>query len=368
MAKILKLFNELGLDCLPVHRAGEEFEEFPDWQIDSRITNELEKGKIQINRSEPTKESILPEFSDNIPSLFRYFVDGSRRVFPVADITVNKNNYPVLVGQVGVAVIERNESGKILPVKEHCVTKNYIVFPDTLSNEDYGSLESKANESNNFNFKILQYQASRLKNKSDVEKRSYTDYGIARVIKEMHDHEKKAICELSDSGRLTNGRMLIVDGAIQFGDQSFELEQFRNVIGVSKSFQPHLSLGKGQKKQDVGTLTRTLEFGERSFVINEKFKKYNIGTWYLRMRDRKYLTGPSQGVVKVEAYAIDENEIENGLDLSRVNTFSKWLISERNVTPHGRDNRWPVHLYPIFQAEQYIKSHFVSKQALLGAF
>ena len=369
MAKILKLFKDLGLDCLPVHRTGEEIEEFPDWQIDARSANEFEEeGKVQINSSEPTKETILPEFPDNIPSLFRYFVDGSRRVFPVADITVGKNNYPVLAGQIGVAVIERNEIGKILPVKEHCTTKNYIVFPDTLSDEDYGSLESKANEFNNFDFKILRYRTSGLRNKSDNDKRNYTDYGIAKIITEMHNHEKQAICELSDSGRLTNDRMLIVDGAIQFGDQSFELEQFRNVIGVSKSFQPHLSLGKGKKKQDVGTLTRTLEFGERSFVSNKKFGKYNLGTWYLRMRDRKYLTSPIQGVVKVEAFAIDENEIENGVDLSRVNTFSKWLISERNVTPHGRDSRWPVHLYPIFQAEQYIKSHFVSKQALLGAF
>lgn len=34
--------------------------------------------------------------------------------------------------------------------------------------------------------------------------------------------------------------------------------------------------------------------------------------------------------------------------------------------PHGRDNRWRCHLYPIFLAEQTIKNGFYSKDVLMG--
>ena len=36
------------------------------------------------------------------------------------------------------------------------------------------------------------------------------------------------------------------------------------------------------------------------------------------------------------------------------------------MTPHGRDNRWHCHLYPIFLAEQAIKNGFYSKDVLMG--
>jgi hypothetical protein len=46
--------------------------------------------------------------------------------------------------------------------------------------------------------------------------------------------------------------------------------------------------------------------------------------------------------------------------------LSRTLVAERNVTPHGRDNRWHCHLYPIFLAEQAIKNGFYSRDVLMG--
>jgi len=40
------------------------------------------------------------------------------------------------------------------------------------------------------------------------------------------------------------------------------------------------------------------------------------------------------------------------------------LLSERNVTPYGRDRRWHSHLYPIYLAEQAIKSAFYSREVI----
>jgi hypothetical protein len=34
------------------------------------------------------------------------------------------------------------------------------------------------------------------------------------------------------------------------------------------------------------------------------------------------------------------------------------------VTPHGKDIRWHAHLYPIYLAEQAVKTAFVSVEAL----
>jgi len=40
------------------------------------------------------------------------------------------------------------------------------------------------------------------------------------------------------------------------------------------------------------------------------------------------------------------------------------LVAERQVTPHGKDQRWHAHLYPIYLAEQAVKNGFISTEAL----
>ena len=368
MSRILEQFVKSGLNCQASPRVGQQIEELSDIEtagLDDQLTeNEEFSHAILSSKS----KSVLPEYPNDQPSLFRFFIDGSRRVYPLTDIVVKNKCYPILVGQVGVAVIERNELGKVSPVLKHCKNENYIVFPNTLASEDYPEYENIVNESSRFKFKIIKYNASNIEKKSESNARSYADLGVAKIITEMHKFEKNAIGDLSDSGMVLDDRMLIIDGAIQFGDLSFDLEQYRNVIGVSKSFQSHLSLGKGKRDIDVGTLTRRLDFGERTVVAEIPYGKHKLGTWYLKIRRKKYMHAPSQGVVKVETFAVDEDEIENGFNEARIDNISKCLLSERNVTPYGKDKRWAVHLYPIFQAEQYIKSHFIGKEALLGVF
>ena len=84
--------------------------------------------------------------------------------------------------------------------------------------------------------------------------------------------------------------MLVLDGALQFGDQSkFTVDQFKNVIGVSKTFQPNLQVGKGKKKEDIGTIAKRLDFAERTYVFGTKFGKYKIGSWYLKLREAHIL-------------------------------------------------------------------------------
>jgi len=306
--------------------------------------------------------SILPELAASKPSPFRYFLDGSRRVFSVADIVLSNQYYPIVAGQIGVAIIERLENGRYRPVLEHCKFENVIAFPDKLGSADYGEIQEKLDDrTNRFKFRALTYKTSKTVP-------NMMDLAIAKIMSEMHSAEISAVCAMADGGELSDERMMIIDGALQFAQQKFEVRQFRNVIGVAKSFQSNLTIGKGKKRQDIGALTKRLDEGDRTHVFGTKFGKYHLGSWYLKLRPQKYMRSPLQGVVKVEAFAVGTDEEENGLDQARVNTISKALMSERNVTPYGKDARWAVHIYPVFQAEQYIKSRFANPRTLMGAF
>ena len=43
----------------------------------------------------------------NIPPLFKYFLDGSRRTYKVDDVAYGNNIYPIVAGQIGVGCCKR---------------------------------------------------------------------------------------------------------------------------------------------------------------------------------------------------------------------------------------------------------------------
>lgn len=308
--------------------------------------------------------SELPPINTDQPSLFRFFLDGSRRVFSIAEVVVEGRYYPILAGLIGVGVIERRDNGKLKPLAEHCTFKNLIVFPDTLSADDYRQIQAELDATSRFKFHVMQYKTGKLK-----EGGTLSDLGIALIMRAMHDAEIDTVRALAQTGMLSDERMLMIDGGLQFGDQGkIDTSHFRNVAAVAKTFQPHVSAGKGRNKYDIGTLAKRLDFGDRTFVFGQKFKKLQLANWYLKLRPKEYMHSPLQGVAKIEVIAVGRDEEENGIDQSRVSNICKSILSERNVTPYGKDARWAVHLYPIFQVEQYLKSRFANSSTLMGAF
>ena len=308
--------------------------------------------------------SELPPTKHDQPSLFRFFLDGSRRIFSIAEIIVNKQYFPILAGQIGVGVVERCDDGRLRPCKDYCIFRNVIVFPDTLSEDDYPDIKGEINKNCRFDFDLLQYKTKKLKKGGN-----FSDLAIAKIMQEMHSAEINTVHQLAQSGSMRDDRMLIIDGGLQFGDQAnISLDSFRNVVAVAKTFQPNVSAKSGREKYDIGTLAKRLDYGDRTCVFGQKFKKLHLGNWYLKLRPKKYMDSPLQGVAKVEVFASDRNEIENGIDSARVQNISKSILSERNVTPYGKDARWAVHLYPIFQVEQYLKSRFINSTTLMEAF
>lgn len=175
--------------------------------------------------------------------------------------------------------------------------------------------------------------------------------------------ELLAVHQLSERSLLQSNSLLVKDGPLRYKNikgRGFDITQFRNVIGISKTFRPSFTIGKGRGKKDVGVITSSLEFGERTPVFKTLEVDKYIGMWYMRIRPRHRITNPLQGILKVECYAIGIEEEEHGLDAERVNTISAQILRERNVTPYNQDSRWATHLYPIFQAETFIKSNLLS--------
>jgi len=346
---------------MPTHRREVEVTEHPDEQVPHKpLQVPFENPQMQ-GRSYTSE---LPALSPDQPSLFRYFLDGSRRVFSIAEVVVERRYYPILAGQVGVGVIERRDNGKLKPLSDYCTFKNFIVFPDKMHDDDYGTIQAEIDKNSRFKFRVIKYKTSRLKDGGTL-----SDLGIAMIMREMHNAEIDAVQNLAKSGALRDDRMLMIDGGLQFGDQArIDPNNFRNVVAVAKTFQPHINTGKGRAKYDVGTLAKNLEYGDRTYVFGQKFKKLQLGNWYLKLRPRKYMHSPLQGVAKIEVFAVGRDEEENGIDRSRVSNISKSILAERNVTPYGKDARWAVHLYPIFQVEQYLKSRFVNSSTFMGAF
>ena len=112
----------------------------------------------------------------------------------------------------------------------------------------------------------------------------------------------------------------------------------------------------------VGKDARELEshlFGVYRYRSN--YKSTTHGWWYVRLRPKETAYSPLQGIVKIEVFATG-TEQEDGLAEARADTISAYVLQERNVTPYNADTRWASHIYPIYLAETYLRSSFLSHE------
>ena len=89
--------------------------------------------------------------------------------------------------------------------------------------------------------------------------------------------------------------------------------------------------------------------------------------WYLRIRDSKYTQNVFDGIIKIEKL-IQENEVKHGVDTDLIDMLSAFLLKEANPVCYGNDSRWANHLYPIYVAETYAKSKYMSNGLFLSLF
>lgn len=304
-------------------------------------------------------------------SNFAFLMDGSRRTYKIGDIVIGgKKIYPVVVAQIRAGCTERDVHKK-LHSYQSIKQKNLLLLCDKVNDEDFHEIQVRINRTKvaqEMNLEVVNYRFDQLKHNVPV------NAAIAKANTLMHDMEIKILSDMVESGDLDTDKMLVVDGPLQFlrqdtGKSEFA-DMFYNVIGVSKSFNPMLPAPNRAKRggKQIGAQLINLEYGERTQVfLKENNRNRRFGVWYLRIRPKRQMTNPLDGIIKIEKMAL-EDYYDSGIPSDIVDTISISLLNECSPTCYGRDTRWPSHLYPVYLTETLIKSTFESDLVFIHNF
>lgn len=327
----------------------------------------------------------LIELSTSSP-LFRFFLDGSRHVYKVDDIAIGRKIFPVLAGQIVVGCCERIDRDTFKPFALH--RSLVLSLPDDFDYDDEGDnfcrlfSEDINEELSKLSFikssgikidKMLLYKTD----KQDVfksDKDSYKSRGTAKIQAEMTDEEQNLVSDLCKGNKLDSKHFLVKDGSLQYNpnfsnfdreDKTLMKENYRYVVGVSKSFDPELLPDfKGHK---LSKTIANLKPFERTKVYRYTSDSNGIqyAVWYLRLRNSTFRETNFSDVIKCEMVLInDEDSIETEL----INIICANLINEAYPVCYGTDNRWANHLYPVYLTERFCKSKYFSNDIILNLF
>lgn len=397
MNKILSLLEDAtNGSCYKSYKYCAD-EEFTLPTIAYEDTQDLSPVKDRFGETDTTlrKPKDLTSFAKRISNdepLFKFFLDGSRRTYKVDDIEINRRIFPIMAGQIGVACCERKSPSKFktrelennlviaLPSEANPEVKNSQLFFNNLATK-INNVDRVKRTGVNFS-KILSYSSKKQETLGDVENKKYEHLGIALIQDEMIDSEKKIVARLTAKNVLNENSYLIKDGSLQYkpmktGDFK-ELTKIKNnyrrVIGVSKSFNPELFKDKSNKSNAAAIANLPLYSRTPAFMFQHDIEKqsylgdYKFSIWYLRIRDHRRTESPFAGVIKIEKILITQNEIEDGLETDLIDIITANIINERNPVCYGKDNRWANHLYPIYLTEQFLKSQYLSDLHFLNLF
>ncbi|MBI3378038.1 MAG: hypothetical protein HY035_06535 [Nitrospirae bacterium] len=357
MGRILDVLKEKGITYYQSERYNLDSFYFDNYQDEGELFE-----KTGIFEDENKQGKIIKVEPKTTTSLFKYFLDGSRRTYRIAEAEIGDKLVPIVAGQIGCGVCKRlgNE------IKTHQIKrKNCLVLYNRISDDDYKDIKNRIEQTGSIAVDRYEYS-------SNMEIRP-ENKAIARIQDIMYDMEIDLLEEMTKKNILKHGEMLAIDGSLQFSDIRDE-RYFYNVVGISKTFNPNLKNMLKSKNKSIGTLLPKLEYRERTPVFkynqtgeNQRFRQ-TIGAWYLRIRPRNQVKNPLDGIVKIEKIAVADKEKEDGFETGLINNISSSILLERNVTCYGNDSRWASHIYPIYLTEIMIKNSFLSDIYFLNIF
>jgi len=323
----------------------------------------------------------------NGPSLFSYFLDGSRKTYKVDDMAYRNQVYPIIAGQVGVGCCTRvNMNMQPLYCGEDPMFERHLVIslPKIAKTNDWDDdelafehLRKKINARSemlgrHIEFaKILSY-STKVEIGDKIENK-----GVATIQSYMTEREKFMVAELVRRGLLLPDRYLIKDGSLEYQvhgiSNKAELARFRNnyqfVVGVSKSFNPENCVDKNGRNNS--NLIAQLPLYHRTPVnmyFSDRIGDMNFAVWFVRIRDSIHTLNAFDGILKLEKILVTEDQIENGLDSEEVDAITAHVINERAPVCYGADRRWANHLYPVYITESFIKSKYLGENMFLNLF
>lgn len=340
-------------------------------------------GENAPSKGTKSLKSLADRIRSEGDALFSYFLDGSRRIYKVDDVEYQKRIFPIVGGQIGVACCQRKtpDSFGKASLERHFV----LSMPSTATSGEQHPSQFLGRLTQNLNnldkvkrfglsfSEIMIYKAD----KTDSGREEYMDRGTALIQDKMIECEKKVVQDLVRKNLLTQDSYLVKDGSLQyqrsassdFKEMTKYKDNYRRVIGVSKSFNPEFSRDKHNKSNASAIANLPLYHRTPAIVFQEnRVGNVFFSVWYVRIRERKYSDSPFAGVLKIEKVLVSQEEEEQGLDSGEVDLISANIINERNPVCYGKDQRWANHLYPIFLTESYIKSHFLSDLHFISLF
>jgi hypothetical protein len=351
-----------GADVLPATGQAQEFlQRFDIDEYYDRIRTK-DDGVIRDFQETPNNRLYVPldPLRRTSEHIFRYFVDGSVKTYFLGTAVVHDQSTPIMLGQAGAAGVHREDDGRV----HMCQSRREIIIladRNVLTDPVWSKLEALEPGSGPIPLRVL--------NTKDSDE--YTDGGTDGEHKEkrsraahkanwrMRELEKETLRELLAEHDRT-GAWIVVDGGLgkEFKEKAFE----RGFVGVVKNFSKDqlfemTSRGK-TTKFNLYELLAKLNVNERTAVFGRD--NGHVAFWYVRIREQKNLDYPLMGVVKVEIPNPRDEMVSSDL----IDRLSRALLAERSVSPHGKDARWHAHLYPIFLAEQVIKTGFYSEEVL----
>ncbi len=316
--------------------------------------------------------------------IFTFFLDGSRHVYKVDDIGIGKKIFPVLAGQIIVGCCERKDRDSF---KSYAVRHKIVIsMPDDFDADDDGEdfcrlfceelntnlQEIKYVQSSGIKIdKLLLYRTDKMDQK---DKDNYKNRGTAKIQAEMTDEEQLLVDELCRENKLDDQHYLIKDGSLEYNpsfsnfnraDNTMQRENYRYVVGVSKSFDPEL-LPDYEGHRLSRTIANLRPF-ERTKVYRYTSDANGVqyAVWYLRLRKSDFRETNFSDIVKCEMVIIEE---DSQMDTDLINTISANLIKEAYPVCYGNDRRWANHLYPVYLTETFCKSKYYSSNVILNLF
>lgn len=317
--------------------------------------------------------------------IFHFFLDGSRHVYKVDDMAIGKKIFPVLAGQIIVGCCERNNRDTFKPFElSHKVVMS---LPDEFDIDDEGDdfcrlfCEQINEELNKTAFvrgakiavdKILLYKTDK-KDKFNKDKDNYKNRGTAKIQSEMTDEEQRLVAKLCEQNRLDDEHYLIKDGSLEYSpsysnahkiDKTMLRENYRFVVGVSKSFDPELIPDfEGHRLSKTIAGLKPFE-RTKAYRYTSEANGIEYAVWYLRLRKSDFRETNFSDVVKCEMVIINEEQIDTDL----INLISANLIKEAYPVCYGADSRWANHLYPVYLTETFCKSKYYNNDIILNLF
>jgi phosphatidylserine decarboxylase len=357
----------------------------PDYDDDNHSDRDwLGNGETSKHRLSVDLRGMAKSLSDNRPEpVINYFLDGSRRVYHVDDIAYDRNVFPVIAGQVGVACCRREN--RRLYSQPPTVNELVLALPKDCDQDGHhtdaylAKVTKQINDHEILRRLGLSFSQIVAYNTDKTVDAKMEDRGTAKIQDYMINAEKRTVDNLATTGKLSASAYLIKDGSLEYIPMSASMgryadirtfkDSYRWVIGASKSFNPENCRDKNNKPNADSIFH--LEEGFRTPVmrfVNKRIENLTFAVWYLRLRDVKRTRTPFDGVLKLERILVTDSENDDGLDSDEVDMISATILNERNPTCYGADLRFANHLYPIYLTESFIKSNFMSGEMLLRIF